>query len=46
MNETGLFVEMQMDLETGVQSVTKRKTNTFYINYIKMYKWNLEKWYR
>ena len=41
-DEIGSFAETWMDLETVIQSeVSQRK-----ILYIKVYMWNLEKWYR
>ena len=42
-NEIGAFVEMWMDLQTVIQSKSKREKQ---ISYINAYMWNLEKWYR
>ena len=43
-NETGLFVETWMDLESVIQSEISQKEKNKYR--ILLYMWNLEKWYR
>ena len=40
--QTGSFVEMQMDLESVIQSEISQKEKQ--ILYIPAYFWNLEKW--
>ena len=43
-NETGLFLETWMDLETVIQSEVKSEREK-QISYINTYMWNPEKWY-
>ena len=43
VNEVGSLVVMLMDLEPVVQSEVSQKEDN---KYIKVYMWNLEKWYQ